>query len=264
MKKKSKIIIKYTLKLFKLIEIIAAFMQGKGYGSATIKQEINQVMKLLTVKPILVIDIGGNVGEYTAELISRHPFTEIHIFEPSKVNIEILSIRFKKYNNLIIIPLATSNKTGNATLYSNYPGSGLASLTQRNLEHFNINFDITEDVNLIRFEEYWKNSLQSRIIDLVKIDIEGQELNTLNGFGESIEFIKILQFEFGGCNVDTRTYFRDFWDYFKKYNFSIYRITPIGYDYIEKYIESNEFFITTNYIAVNNNLENLTTLQLRS
>ena len=62
----------------------------------------------------------------------------------------------------------------------------------------------------------------------------------------------MIQFEFGGCNIDTKTYFRDFWYYFKEHNFSIFRITPFGTVYLSKYKELYEKFITTNYISINN------------
>jgi len=249
-------VIKYAFKILKLSERLFAFLQGKGYGSTTIKQEVNLLTKLLNTKPILAIDIGGNVGEYTAELMKNFPLLEIHTFEPSKKNIQKLYTRFKLNKNVTVLPFAISNITGTATLFSNEPGSGLGSLTKRNLEHFNIPFDTVENIDTIRFEDYWKNSLSSRTIDLVKIDIEGHELKALEGFGSAIKFIKVLQFEFGGCNIDTRTYFQDFWYFFKKNNFSIYRITPIGAEYIEKYRESEEVFLTTNYIALNTNLVN--------
>ena len=249
-------LIKYAFKVLKINERFFAYLQGKGYGSTTIKQEVNLLAKLLTSKPILAIDIGGNIGDYTAELIKRFPLLEIHTFEPSKKNIQKLISRFKLNENVKVLPYATSNISGSATLFSNEPGSGLGSLTKRNLEHFNIVFDTIEKIDTIRFEDYWKNSLSSKTIDFVKIDIEGHELNALEGFGDAIKFIKVLQFEFGGCNIDTRTYFQDFWYFFKKNNFSIYRITPIGAEYIEKYRESDEVFLTTNYIAVNTNLVN--------
>jgi hypothetical protein len=106
----------------------------------------------------------------------------------------------------------------------------------------------------MRFDEYWETHLNKGLIDIVKIDVEGHELSVLKGFGQAILHTKIIQFEFGGCNIDTRTYFQDFWYFFKERNFSLYIITPLGLSKIEKYIESLEFFSTTNYFAVNQSL----------
>ncbi len=54
----------------------------------------------------------------------------------------------------------------------------------RKLDHFNISFDFSEKIKMVRFEDHWKNKPQSRDIDLVKLDVEGNELKTLGGFGE--------------------------------------------------------------------------------
>lgn len=238
-------------KILSLLERTAAYAQGKGYGSATIRREVNQLQGLLGRQPKLAIDIGGNIGNYTAELRRRNPTLEIHIFEPSGTNIEILKERFKKDSLIRLAPLALSDETGSAILFANKPGSGLGSLTKRNLDHFNISFESKETISTIRFEDYWRTQLQSRQLDLIKVDIEGHELAALKGFGDALDATRVLQFEFGGCNIDTRTYFQDFWYFFKEKNFEIYRISPLGAENIERYRESDEYFSTANYIAVN-------------
>lgn len=241
-------------KLARITEKIACYAQGKGYGATTIKQENQQVHKLLGNIPKLVVDIGGNIGEYTAEVRRRNPYVEIHTFEPCATNIEKLKLRFANDHRTTILPWAISDKTGTKTLFSDKLGSGLGSLTKRRLDHFNITFDFEESIHTIRFEEYWRNNLASRSLDIVKMDIEGHEFSALNGFGEAIFSTKIIQFEFGGCNIDTRTYFQDFWYFFREHKFDLYRITPFGVEKLKFYKESDEFFTATNYIAVNKNL----------
>lgn len=235
------------------MERTVAFAQGKGYGTASIRQENNLVHSVLSRRPKIAIDIGGNVGEYTAELRRRTPDLEIHTFEPSQTNIAKLNERFRSNSNIYIVPFAVSDKTEHTILYADQSGSGLGSLTQRRLDHFNIDFSVKESIQTIRFEDYWKNNLSGRYLDIVKIDIEGHELFALNGFGEAIRNVSVVQFEFGGCNIDTRTYFQDFWYFFKNHNFTLYRITPFGLEQIPRYRESDEFFSTTNFIAVAGN-----------
>ena len=221
---------------------------------ATIQQEVKLLQRFLTAEPSLAIDIGGNVGSYTAELRRRIPTLEIHTFEPSANNVTILVERFRGDRLIHVVPVAVSDNNGEQVLFSNEPGSGLGSLTRRRLEHFGIAFDVKERVRTIRFEEYWRSELNSRGIDLVKMDIEGHEFSALKGFGGAIKLVKVLQFEFGGANIDTRTYFQDFWYFFKEYGFDLYRITPYGAERIIQYREVDEFFFVTNYIAVNRSL----------
>jgi FkbM family methyltransferase len=236
-----------------LLEKFFSILQGKGYGAVSIKTEVNQSFSKLTHKPNLAIDIGGNVGKYSEALRRKSSELEIHIFEPSKVNFIKLENLFMDDALISINNYGLSNHKNDSILYSDKAGSGLGSLTKRRLEHFGINFNVTEPVKLIRFEDYWINELNKRPIDLVKIDIEGHELDALKGFGAALANTKSIQFEFGGCNVDTRTYFRDFWYFFTENKFQVYRITPIGLQSIYKYSELDECFRTTNYLAINEN-----------
>jgi FkbM family methyltransferase len=232
-----------------LIERAAAISQGKGFGSHTTKTEVARAISLLGRKPSLSVDVGGNKGEYAQSLLTANPQAEIHIFEPSSTNIDHLRNRFSGNTKIAIngFGLGSANDTG--VLYADAAGSGLASLTKRKLDHFGIDFEHTENVEVRRFDEYWETTLERRSVDLVKIDVEGHELDVLSGFGDVINHIDIIQFEFGGCNVDTRSYFRDFWYFFSGNGFKIFRITPIGISLVNKYRELDECFVTTNYLA---------------
>jgi hypothetical protein len=88
----------------------------------------------------------------------------------------------------------------------------------------------------------------------LKIDTEGHELDVLNGALNMIKNKKtqIVTFEFGGCNIDSRTYFQDFYYFFKDNDMkNMFRITPSGYlAPIIKYKEIYEQFRTTNFLVV--------------
>lgn len=230
---------------------------GKGSGSSSILTEIKHTLHLLkknfSIKNnILVIDIGGNYGEYTSSLRKQFSRSEIHIFEPSEKCFSSLKDRFLKSDNVHINQLAISNINGATSLHANEFGSGLSSLQKRRLDHYQIFFEKSEPVTLIRFEDYWISKLKKRSIDIIKLDVEGHELSALEGMGLAMQSTKLIQFEFGGCNIDSKTYFQDFWYYFKENNFELYRISPIGLIKINQYNELDETFLTTNYIALNN------------
>jgi FkbM family methyltransferase len=185
---------KYIFKLAKLLEQAASTIQGKGYGAATINQEVKLVQQLLGVMPKIAIDIGGNIGDYTAELRRRYPNLEIHTFEPSETNIAKLKERFARDEHINLVPFAVSDVIGTASLFANLPGSGLGSLTKRKLDHFNIDFSHKEIIQTIRFEDYWKDQLNKKSLDIVKIDVEGHELAVLQGMGDAIHQTRVLQF----------------------------------------------------------------------
>ncbi len=241
-------------KLLNRIERMTAKFQGKGYGTASIAQEVKLVHQLLQSRPKIALDIGGNIGDYTAELKRVTNDLEVHVFEPASVNVVKLKDRYGSDGLVVINQVALSDTAEKAVLYSDEPGSGLGSLTKRNLQHFDILFEVNEPVEKIRFEDYWSHTLGRRAVDIAKIDVEGHELSVLMGFGEALGCTRLIQFEFGGANIDTRTYFQDFWYFFKHHNFDIFRISPIGLHKVLRYSEVDEFFSTTNYLARNKTL----------
>ena len=230
-------------------------IQGKGWGTATIEKEFESACNFIQKKPKLIIDIGANKGLYSNAVLEKFPEVNLHMFEPSSTNYKILLETFGKNKNVIINQSAVSEGASTMELFYDHSGSGLASLTKRNLDHFNLNFNLSETVDVIKFEDYWTTVLNKKIIDFIKIDVEGHELNVLKGMGNALLNTKLIQFEFGGCNIDTKTYFQNFWYLFHSLDFAIFRITPIGIQEIESYSESEECFQTTNYLAFNKSLK---------
>ncbi|HWZ03610.1 MAG TPA: FkbM family methyltransferase, partial [Mucilaginibacter sp.] len=84
----------------------------------------------------------------------------------------------------------------------------------------------------------------------LKLDIEGNELNALKGAEKMLKSksVKSIQFEFGTCNIDSRTYFRDFW-FLLNQDYNIFRVVKDGLYPITAYTEYDEVFATINYYA---------------
>lgn len=88
-------------------------------------------------------------------------------------------------------------------------------------------------------------------IDFLKMDIEGNEYKALLGASGLLKQKKIgvIQIETGGANMDSRTYFRDYWNLLHE-DFNVFRILQNGFKKIEKYEEELECFITTNWLFI--------------
>ena len=239
----------FLLKFFGRIEILAAKAQGKGYDHG-VKNQVKTIRKLLGQTPNLAIDIGANVGAFTAQLRKTFPNLEVHMFEPANSLFNQLNTRFFEDDLVYVLPLAVSDERGKECLYFDKDRLELASLTKRRLDHFNIYFDLSESVDVICFEDYWNINLQRRDIDFIKVDVEGYELAVLRSMGQAINFIKVIQFEFGGTCIDAKTYFQDFWYFFEEHNSEIYRITFLGLFHIATYREIDETFVKTDFLAV--------------
>lgn len=232
------------------VEMAARLGQGKGWGAATVELEVQAALSLLPasdrVKPV-VLDVGANVGSWTAALLSLAPEATVFAFEPSQAAFSRLTDRFSDSPHVTVIQAAVGRANGVATLWADSAGSSLASLTRRRLNHFDIDFSHSEEVSVITLDS-WR--LDSGVIPtLLKIDVEGHELDVLAGASELLKSIKVVQFEFGGCNIDTRTFFQDFFYFFDEAGYVIHRLGPKGLLQVSRYAEIDEAFQTTNYFA---------------
>ena len=229
---------------------------GKGWGSSTVSLEVDALKNLAGEFGIQIrgaIDVGANVGDWSIAFIDTFPGIQIYSYEPQITAFALLCETFEKLNLEHIHAIRAAlvpNATGEVNLFKDIDGSGLASMYPRRLEHFDIDFSLVESVPTQTFSDLAR-SLDSHEINVVKLDIEGGERDLLEAiFDQSCFKFDLIQFEFGGCNIDSRTFFQDFWYLFRKRKYEIYRITPLGLYHLDRYLESFETFKTTNLIAV--------------
>jgi FkbM family methyltransferase len=231
-------------------------LQGKGIASSSISIEVVSVvsfLKSLKIDNPVVFDVGANIGLYTEALLKLIPGASVFAFEPSTSAQKAFENRFNGHANVHLIPIALGSENKSLNLYSDKNGSGLASLTKRRIEHFGIEMNYVESISCRKLDDW---SIEQGIYpDFIKIDVEGHELDVLNGALLGLSKVSVVQFEFGGCNIDTRTFFQDFWYFFAANGFSIYRITSSGVVSILSYSEEDEYFSTTNYLAVKKSKE---------
>jgi len=92
-------------------------------------------------------------------------------------------------------------------------------------------------------------------IDFLKIDTEGHELEVLKGAINLLkeERIKIIQFEYGGCNIDARVFLKDIFEFFAGMNYSFYKIYPNAIKRIDRYDQRLENFQYSNYLIIRRN-----------
>jgi len=200
----------------------------------------------------MVLDVGANCGDYTQHALARLPRARVHAFEPNPDAYVLLRDRFELEPRVTLHNVGLSNEKGHRSLYAPKPGSGMTSVYRRRTKHFG--FEFTEQVGgeFITLDDHiFETNGSMPTIDLLKLDVEGHELAVLRGAKRILEAGKVrrIQFEFGGCNIDSRTFLQDFY-YLLGPRYLFHRVTPAGLVALPNYEERNEIFVMSNYLAV--------------
>jgi FkbM family methyltransferase len=211
---------------------------------------IDRIGSLRGGQPQIVFDVGANVGDYASQVLERFESgVRIFAFEPSRRSFEHLSARLEGKDGVQLFNIGFGDNEEVVPLYSTGEASPLASVYDRPLDHVGLSMTEREDVRITRLDDFCHEEGIAHI-DLLKLDVEGHELKALQGAAGLIEAggIDFIQFEFGGANIDSRTYFRDFFELLHE-RFNLYRILGDGLAPIERYEEALEIFVTVNYLA---------------
>ncbi len=199
----------------------------------------------------VIFDVGANVGDYAREVSEVFgEQVELHCFEPSKATFEELTRRTAGIEGVVLNQLGVGSTTTTATLYTDGDGSTLASMYPRDLERFNRSMDQTESIELVAVDDYCRERAIDHI-DLLKLDIEGNELEALRGATKMIDEgrIDFIQLEFGATTLAARVTFHDLWTLLSP-KFDLYRILKHGLHPIRRYEEVCELFMYQNLIAI--------------
>ena len=249
---------RWNLKLLSMVHpgvtrrMIRVFQQSIGYGfESGIKNEVSHFLKELNnfkiVNPV-ILDVGANIGNWSRLVNSQLTNCEIYAFEPSRETFLALAEFANDEPNIHIHNFGCGERDASQNLYYDELKSGMASLSKRDLRHLNIDFEEFESVEIRRLDTFLSD--MSLKPDALKIDVEGHELAVLKGLGDLICGFKVIQFEFGGTDIDSRVFFHDFWKFFTDKGFDLYRLAPSGKIPVNSYRETDEVFAFTTYLAI--------------
>jgi|SRR5438128_4603378 len=201
-----------------------------------------------------VFDVGANVGDWTALALSISSGLAVHCFEPSRFTYhKLLERRFPA--TVICNNFGLSSFVKETKLHVFETGSPLNCLYPRaGLDDLGIQSQLHEEViQLSTVDTYCRERSLSQI-DFLKLDVEGHELEVFKGMTESLSQgrVQIIQFEYGGCNIDAGVLLKDIWRFFEKFGYAFYKINPKGIKRAADYSQSFENFQYQNWAVIRN------------
>ena len=123
------------------------------------------------------LDIGANIGNHS--VFCADDFNEIYAFEPNLRTFKVLEANAMLKNNIHVFNIGLSNKKHSQTASFDTGNLGSASLVHEGSDGAKVQF------NLDRFDQLDLVSKDKKI-DFIKIDVEGFELQALQGCEQTI------------------------------------------------------------------------------
>lgn len=144
--------------------------EGRSRGWSTYESIVQQFIQRKA--GTLFVDVGANHGIHC--LNAKETFTRIIAFEPHPGNYEKLHANLQDVQNIRIYPLAVSNFEGEAPLYLGFY-DGTHCLREKPVQEIYMG---TKQVHVTTLA---KMLHQEPTINLIKVDVEGEEFRVLEG-----------------------------------------------------------------------------------
>jgi len=149
----------------------------------------------------IIIDGGASIGETSQSFSKLFPNALVHAFEPFPAFLNALNKKADLNQNIKVHPLALG-KNNCTTPFNVNQSEGTNSLLKPNENATEIYGSLLKtksiiDVQVIKLDDWFKSS-ESQMIDILKLDLQGGELDALKGAKNLFEkgLIKTVLCEF--------------------------------------------------------------------
>ena len=230
-----------------------------------IREEIAPLRTLLRrTSDLVAIDVGANKGWWSKALLDAFPggVARIKLVEPHPYNVteierldDNLVFAAEDFAHLRVHAFAAGAAPRRATLYCNDEGSPLASVYPHDINGFEL--EALRHVNLETPVEVAMDTIDALIareslshVDVLKLDIEGHEFDALQGAQAALRsgVIDVVAFEFGSHQVESRHFFKDFYQLFTDLGFDLFFVRAGALEPVERYSWKYEDFTTDHVV----------------
>ena len=159
----------------------------------------------------IFFDVGANVGSYTKKVFKHNKKAKAYLFEPNSDIYKELHLSLG--GSAEIFQLALGSEEGEADFYDKEVSDGgtHGTLYQSVIEDIHKEKVSTQKVKISTIDNICVEQNITKI-DLLKIDVEGHELEVLRGASQTLRagLVDVIHIEFNEMNVHSRTFLRDF------------------------------------------------------
>jgi FkbM family methyltransferase len=138
----------------------------------------------------VVFDVGANCGAASVHFARHYPTATVHAFEPGQEARAFLELNVASLPNVRVHPIGLYSDDRQTRLYRGDEDLGKASVVRRV-----VNLDESEPVEL-RAGAAWAADRGIERVDILKVDVEGCEIEVLDGLADLLPTVKLLYVEY--------------------------------------------------------------------
>lgn len=150
---------------------------------------VDDIVRLVGTDTPIVFDVGANIGQTTLRIRRSLPGAAIHAFEPSPKAFDQLIRHFGRSDSMELNNVAVGPISGTALFHENETSELSSLLRPRDWGCWKESM-----VPTIRLDNYCRDR-RIRIIDVLKVDTQGFDLEVIKSAGSMLENINLIMME---------------------------------------------------------------------
>lgn len=144
----------------------------------------------------VVLDVGANCGAASVYFAACYPDAQVHAFEPAAEPFRLLSRNATRSTNIVTHNVGLHSHDQRVPLYAGAIDSVTGSVYQRDTK----NAVASETVTLRSFAS-WLDEHEISEIDVLKVDVEGCEVEVLAGLGSRLGTVDVVYVEYDSSDA---------------------------------------------------------------
>lgn len=193
----------------------------------------------------VVFDVGAFIGDWAQDAKQVSPEATVHCFELAAPALAELYARLGTDPSFVLNGFGLAAEAADVAVWHNAAAPSLTSVVKNERS-------VTTKLEgrVVRGDDYLSDS-GIDAIDVLKVDVEGSDLEVLRGFSSALarRAIRVVQFEYGLWTAIGRHMLADFYDLLAPSGYVIGKIYP-GYVDFRSYAVEDETFRGGNFVAV--------------
>jgi FkbM family methyltransferase len=201
---------------------------------------------------LFVLDVGANRGEWAKAVLERQSDATIFCFEIIPPIAAALRTALANYPNVHVFDFGLSSASMQVDVCWNHTWDTANSIVPRLEDRFFSEAKVSTLPCEVRVADAVLEDLRLERIDLLKIDVEGHEMEVLAGFAKTLQSNtlrpRVIQFEYGATWLPPRHNLREAYRMLEPLGYVIGRLFPDGVEF-KSYEFADDHFRMGNYIA---------------